>query len=155
MRRVIALLLALLLSGPALAVQPDEVLDDPALESRARELSQELRCVVCRGENIDESNADIARDIRILLRERLKAGDSDQEVLDFMVERYGEYVLMRPTTEGANKLLWMAGPLMLLLALTIGLLYIRGRSRAAVAPGAPDASLSEEEARRLRELLED
>ncbi len=153
MRRLVALILALLIAVPAIAVQPDEVLDDPALEARARELSQELRCVVCRGENIDESNAGIARDIRILLRERLKAGDSDQEVLDYMVERYGEYVLMRPTTKGANLLLWIAGPLMLLAALIVAIGYIRARSRAGEA--AAGQALSEEEKKRLEELLQD
>jgi len=151
--RIITLVLALMIAAPVLAVQPDEVLEDPALEARARALSQELRCVVCRGENIDESNAGIARDIRILLRERLKAGDSDQQVLDFMVERYGEYVLMRPTAKGANLLLWIAGPLMLLAALLVAIGYIRGRSRADEA--AMEDRLSEEEARRLEKLLED
>ncbi|OIP82996.1 MAG: cytochrome C biogenesis protein CcdA, partial [Rhodobacterales bacterium CG2_30_65_12] len=97
------LLLALaLLAGPAFAVNPDEVLDDPALEARAREISAELRCVVCRGENIDESNAEIAGDLRLLVRERLVAGDSNEAVIASIVERYGEYVLMKPTTEGAN-----------------------------------------------------
>ena len=153
MLRALALILAFVIAAPAFAVQPDEVLDDPALEARARALSQELRCVVCRGENIDESNAGIARDIRILLRERLKAGDSDQQVLDFMVERYGEYVLMRPTAKGANLFLWVAGPLMLLAALFVAFGYIRARSRASEREAA--VALSPEEAKRLEELLED
>ena len=105
---VLAVLLTL--TGPAWAVQPDEVLDDPALEERARELSKDLRCLVCRNESIDESNADLARDLRILVRERLMAGDSNAEAMDFIVDRYGEYVLLRPTASGANWVLWAAGP---------------------------------------------
>lgn len=141
-----------LLPGPAFAVQPDEVLADPALEGRARELSKNLRCLVCRNENIDESNADLARDLRILVRERLVAGDSDTEVIDFIVDRYGEYVLLRPTTSGANWMLWAAGPLMMLLALGLGAAYLRGRSRA---PKTTEAGLSPEEEARLRQILDE
>jgi len=143
------LLLALaLIAGPALAVNPDEVLDDPVLEERAREISAELRCVVCQGENIDESNADIARDLRLLVRERLLEGESNDEVIDFVVERYGEYVLMTPTTEGANLLLWLAGPALFLVALLGAGAYLRGRSREA----EPAPALSPEEEKRLKEL---
>jgi len=144
------LLLALaLLASPAFAVNPDEVLDDPALEARAREISAGLRCVVCRGENIDESNASIARDLRLLVRERLLAGDSDEQVVDFIVDRYGEYVLMKPTTRGANLLLWGAGPLLFLIAAGGAALYLRRRSRT---PEPPDA-LSDDEKTRLDELM--
>ncbi len=136
----------------AVAVQPDEVLDDPALESRARELSKELRCLVCRNESIDESNADLARDLRLLLRERLVAGDSDDAAIGFIVDRYGEYVLLRPTTGGANWVLWAAGPVMLLLAGGIGVGYLRKRSRAG---GAQEAGLSVEEQERLRRILDE
>jgi len=141
-----------LLAGPAMAVQPDEVLADPALESRARELSKELRCLVCRNESIDESNAGLARDLRLLLRERLVAGDNDEEAISFIVDRYGEYVLLRPTTGGANWILWAAGPLMLLLAGGVGLGYLRGRANA---PKTQEAALSEQEQERLRQILED
>ncbi|MEP4038847.1 cytochrome c-type biogenesis protein [Pseudophaeobacter sp.] len=137
---------------PAVAVQPDEVLSDPALESRARDLSQDLRCLVCRNENIDESNADLARDLRVLVRERLVAGDSNDEVIDFVVERYGEYVLLRPTTTGANWMLWAAGPLMLLLALGVAAGYMRGRGRASTG-GEQD--LSDEEQARLNKILDE
>jgi cytochrome c-type biogenesis protein CcmH len=133
----------------ARAVNPDEVLADPAMESRAREISAGLRCVVCRGENIDESNAAIARDLRLLVRERLLEGDSNDEVLDFVVERYGEYVLMKPTTGGANLLLWGAGPLLFLLAAGGAMLYLR---RRAAAP-EPGVALSDEEKTRLDELM--
>ena len=133
----------------ARAVNPDEVLADPAMESRAREISAGLRCVVCRGENIDESNAAIARDLRLLVRERLLEGDSNDEVLDFVVERYGEYVLMKPTTGGANLLLWGAGPLLFLLAAGGAMFYLR---RRAAAP-EPGVALSDEEKTRLDELM--
>lgn len=146
-RLVLALMLA---ASPVLAVEPDEVLDDPVLEERARALSQGLRCPVCRNESIDESNADIARDIRILLRERLVAGDSDTEAIDFIVDRYGEFVLLKPLTTGSNLVLWIAGPAMLLAALGIALLYLRRRS----APVQAEALSAEEEAR-LREILKE
>lgn len=141
-----------ILASPVWAVQPDEVLDDPVLEQRARDLSQELRCLVCRNESIDESNADLARDLRILLRQRLVAGDSDEAAIAFIVDRYGEYVLLRPTTGGANWILWAAGPLMLLLAGGVGIGYLRGR---AAAPQTQEAALSDAEQERLRRILEE
>ncbi|MHA6262115.1 cytochrome c-type biogenesis protein [Arenibacterium sp. CAU 1754] len=150
-----AALVAVLMAGmaaPLAAVQPDEVLSDPALEARARELSKELRCLVCRNESIDESNAELARDLRLLLRERLVAGDTDAEVIAFIVDRYGEYVLLRPTTTGANWLLWAAGPLMLLLAAGVGVIYLRGR---ASAPNSPESGLNTDEQERLRQILKD
>lgn len=144
------LLLALaFIASPAFAVNPDEVLDDPAMEARAREISAELRCVVCRGENIDESNADIARDLRLLVRERLVAGDTNDETIAFIVDRYGEYVLMKPTTEGANVLLWWAGPILFLIAALGAGLYLRRRSTSA----DPAERLSDEEQARLDELM--
>ena len=96
--------------APAWAVQPDEVLDDPALEQRAREISEGLRCPVCRNESIDESNAGISKDLRVKLRERLVAGDSDEEAVQYLVDRYGEFILFSPPKEGANLVLWLAGP---------------------------------------------
>lgn len=141
----------LALSGPAFAVEPDEILDDPVLESRARDLSAGLRCLVCRNESIDESNADLARDMRILVRERLVAGDTDAEVVDFLVDRFGEYVLLRPTTQGSNLILWVAGPTLFLLALGGALVYLRSRSRLK-----PETTgLSAEEQKRLDELLKE
>ena len=149
-----ACLAALVLSlSPALAVQPDEVLDDPVLEERARDLSDGLRCLVCRNESIDESNADLARDLRLLVRERLVAGDSDEEAIDFIVDRYGEYVLLKPTTQGANWILWAAGPMMLVLALLISFMYLRSRATATAGPEAD--GLSAEEQERLQEILKD
>lgn len=143
------LLLALcLLAAPAFAVQPDEMLDDPALEARARAISAGLRCPVCQNETIDESNATLARDLRLLVRERLLAGDSDRQVVDFVVERYGEFVLLRPDARGVNLILWIAGPLMLVAAGGVGLAAIRRRA-AAPAP----AALTEEERKRLEDIL--
>ena len=149
--RVLALLLALALTSvaamPVWAVQPDEVLADPALEARARAITAELRCVVCRNESVDDSNAEIARDIRLMVRERLVAGDSDAETVQYMVDRFGEYVLLNPRATGANLALWLAGPVLLLLGLVIALSTIR-RRRPAIA------ELSAQEEARLRQLLE-
>ena len=133
-------LLWLVIAGAAWAVEPDEVLDDPVLEQRARELSKGLRCLVCRNESIDESNADLARDLRVLVRERLVAGDSDDEVLDFLVERYGEYVLLSPRATGSSLILYIAGPAMLVGAGGIVAMYLRRRGRQPSTEG-----LSEEE----------
>ncbi len=143
-------LVLMLLATPLMAVQPDEVLDDPALEERARDLSKGLRCLVCRNESIDESDASLARDLRILLRERLVAGDSDAQAVDFIVARYGEFVLLNPDMRGANWLLWGAGPLMLLLAGGIGFGYARSRSKATSPTEDP---LSVEEQARLDDIL--
>jgi cytochrome c-type biogenesis protein CcmH len=151
MIRALILALALAAPWPALALSPDEILDDPALEARARAISEDLRCMVCRNESIDESNADLARDMRLLVRERLVAGDSDEEVVRYVVDRYGEYALLRPTVEGANLILWIAGPAMLVIALGIGGGYVWRRRRA---PAAEDGLSPEEEAR-LADLLKD
>lgn len=151
MVRRVALALALgTMPVVAPAVQPDEVLPDPALESRAREISEGLRCLVCRNENIDESNAGLARDMRLLVRERLVAGDSNDDVVDFVVDRYGEYVLLNPTTQGSNLILWLAGPAMFLAAVGVGWGYLRGR-RPSEADATPD--LSADEAAHLKKIL--
>ena len=141
-----------LLATPVLAVEPDEVLSDPGLEARARSISQDLRCLVCRNESIDESDAEVAKDLRLLVRERILEGDADDEVLAFIVHRYGEYVLLNPRANGANIVLWAAGPVMLLIALGLGFGYVRRRSQAA-APSF--RALSEDEKRRLDEILKE
>lgn len=138
-----------LLAAPALAVQPDEMLADPALEARAREISKNIRCPVCQGESIDDSNAAISHDLRVIIRERLVAGDTDDEVVDFIVERYGEFVLFNPRASGSNLILWLAGPAMLLLGGGIAILAMRQRE----APS--DAALTAAEEARLKELLKD
>ena len=150
MKRLLLVLLLCLTAAPALAVQPDEMLKDPALEARAREISAGLRCLVCRNENIDDSNAKLARDLRLLVRERLTAGDSDQQVVDYIVARYGEYVLLRPRLGGANLILWLAGPMMLILGGGIAVLFIR---RRASARSQEEAALSPQEEARLREII--
>lgn len=141
-------LVALLAAGPALAVEPGERLADPALEARAREISAGLRCVVCRNESIDESGAELAGEMRVLVRERLVAGDSDAEAVAWLVDRYGEYVLLEPTREGANLILWGA-PLGLLLAgAAVAAVHV-GRQRRA----GPDRLDAAEEAR-VRALMD-
>lgn len=150
MKRLI-LVVTLLLAAPCFAVTPDEILPDPALEARARDISKGLRCLVCRNENIDESNAELAADLRVLVRERLVAGDSNEDVVSYVVDRYGEYVLLTPTAQGANLILWVAGPVMLLIAGLVGALYIRGRRNA---PATAEAGLTPEEEARLKDILQ-
>ncbi|WP_210485642.1 cytochrome c-type biogenesis protein [Microvirga antarctica] len=147
MRALIAFAIILLSFGTARAVQPDEVLKDPALEQRARAISSGLRCLVCQNQSIDDSDADLARDLRLLVRERLTAGDSDAKVRDFVVDRYGEFVLLRPTFRLRTLLLWLTPVLVLGLG-GIGLAYaVRRRHRSA-------AALSSDEQRALDALLE-
>lgn len=145
-------LILCVLATPALAVEPSEMMDDPAQEARARDLSKGLRCLVCRNESIDDSNADLAKDLRLLVRERIAAGDSDEEVIAYLVDRYGEYVLLKPVATGANVALYVAGPAMLALGLLVALVYIRSR-RGREASGPAD--LTADEAARLKEILGD
>ena len=149
MRRLLLALWLALLALSALAVEPDEVLSDPVLEERAREISAGLRCPVCRNESIDESTSRVARDLRLLVRERLVAGDSDAEVVDYIVARYGEYVLLRPTLSGWNIALWLAAPALLIAGLWIAVATIRRRESAA-----GPAALTEDEEARLKALLD-
>ena len=149
MRRLLAtLLLVVVAAFPALAVQPDEVLDDPALEARARAISADLRCLVCQNQSIDDSNAELARDLRLVVRERLVAGDSDPEVLEFVVARYGEFVLLNPVIAPHTLALWLAAPVVLVIGAVVLLVAVR-RRRTVVTSGAP---LSAEEVAALREL---
>ena len=148
---LLSLLLAFLVGVAAQAVQPDEALADPALEARARALSALIRCPVCQGESIDESNATIARDLRLVLRERLVAGDTDDQVIDFLVSRYGEFILFKPRATGTNLVLWFAGPAMALGGLAGAALYLRRRRQA----GGAAAPLTEDEERRLSDLLKE
>ena len=155
MNRLIALIIVGLLTtglslGEAGAVNPDEVLEDPVLEGRARELSKILRCLVCQNQSIDDSNAGLAGDLRIIVRERLVAGDSDDEVIQYIVDRYGDYVLLEPQVKGANYVLWYGPPILLVLG-GAGLLIAARRRRKIV----PAEGLSEDEKRRLAQLLDD
>ena len=140
MRRAILMLLpfllALALAVPAGAVNPDEILKDSALEARARDISKGLRCVVCQNQSIDDSDAQLARDLRMLVRERLVAGDSDQAVTDYVVSRYGDYVLLRPPVRATTAVLWL-GPILFALIGLLGIvLYFRRQSSAGPAAGS-------------------
>ena len=157
-RRSIAIVAALLAAVtfllqplPGFAVQPDEVLKDPALESRARELSAELRCLVCQNQSIDESDAPLARDLRLIVRERLVAGDSNNEVLDFLVARYGEFVLLKPRFGMHTLVLWGVAPALLLLGIIVLIMF--RRSRMASQPA--QANLSDEEKAALDRIMKD
>ena len=149
LRRLLMLLalLPVLAAAPAYAVKPDEVLSDPALEARARSLSEGLRCMVCQNQSIDESDADLARDLRLLVRDRLKAGDTDQQVMDYIVSRYGEFVLLKPRFDLRNALLW-ATPVILLV---LGGAFMAFQMRSRRQPGA--SALTEAEKSELDALL--
>ena len=141
-----AFLLAVLLAAPAaMAVQPDEIMPDPALEARARALSSELRCLVCQNQSIDDSDASLAKDIRLLIRERIAKGESNAQVRDFLVSRYGDFILLKPPFKRETLLLWLSAPL----TLTLGGLAI---ALAARRPRTPTPTLSAEEERRLAEI---
>lgn len=134
------------------ATSPDEVLDDPELERRARSLAKELRCLVCQNQSIDDSDADLARDLRRLVRERLLAGDSDEDIIDFVTERYGDFVLLRPPMKPSTWGLWYGPPVLMLLAGIAMVLYVRRRQKDPETP--PVDELSEEEQAKLDQLLE-
>ena len=147
MQRVAIFALLLTLTATAFAVQPDEVLQNRQLEARARALSQHLRCMVCQNQSIDDSDAPLARDLRLLVRERLSAGDSDSEVIDFLVSRYGEFVLLKPRFEWHTAALWLLPPLILLAGAIAVLLSTRRR------PAVSDPALTEAERAKLSEIL--
>jgi cytochrome c-type biogenesis protein CcmH len=140
------------LTAPAFAVQPDEVLKDPAMEARAREISKELRCLVCQNQSIDDSNAPLARDLRVLVRERLVAGDDNTSVLGYITARYGDYVLLRPPFKASTYVLWIGPVIVLLLGGLGAALFLRRRNRAITA-GDTEAPLTPEERARLDKLL--
>ena len=148
MRLLLALLTLVMLALPAAAVDPSEVLDDPALEARARAISAQLRCLVCQNQSIDDSNADLAREIRVIVRERLVAGDTDEEVIQYLVDRYGEYVLLQPVVAPHTILLWSAAPLVLVVG---GIAIVLAARRRRQTPG-DIAPLTAEEQRALDEL---
>lgn len=147
--RVILAVLGLVcgLATSALAVQPDEILDDPRLESRAREISTHLRCLVCQNQTIDDSDAPLARDLRLLVRERVKEGDTNEEVIGFVVDRYGEFVLLRPRFAIHNALLWGAPVVLLLIGGLVILVSLRRRGEPA------HAELSAEERQALEDVM--
>ncbi len=149
MRALLALFAVLLLSLPALAVRPDEMLSDPALEARAKTISEGLRCLVCQNQSIEDSDADLAHDLRVIVRERLTAGDTDKQAIDYIVARYGEYVLLNPVLAPHTLLLWIAAPGVLLIGGAVVLIAARRKRRIAT-----DVPLSAEEAAALKELEE-
>lgn len=154
MRSIRTAMLAMFLAMatmPALAVQPDEVLADPALEARARALSAHLRCMVCQNQSIDDSDAELARDLRLLVRERITAGDSDEEVLDFLVSRYGEFVLLKPRFSVRNVALWATPVVVLVIGGIAFLAYARRRGTPQEADSTP---LTDDEQARLARLLD-
>lgn len=153
-RFIVAMLLAplLLLGAQAGAVEPDEMLKDPALEARARAISQELRCLVCQNQSIDDSNAGLAHDLRVLVRQRLTAGDSDAQVMAFITARYGDFVLLRPPFKPTTYVLWLGPLAVFLLGLGGAVMFLRRRGGAASEAAAP---LSDEEQKRLQSLLND
>jgi cytochrome c-type biogenesis protein CcmH len=150
MRSVAIIALLLTFMVPAVAVTPDEMLKDPALEARARQLSQELRCMVCQNQSIDDSEAPLAHDLRVLVRDRLTAGDSDSQVLDYLVSRYGEFVLLKPRFETSTLLLWGLPPLALISGLIGLVVALRRRNKIAAEP----ETLSAAEQSRLATLVE-
>jgi len=154
MRNLIFALVLALFAQPVLAVEPSEMLQDPALEARARELSKEIRCLVCQNQSIDDSNAGLAKDLRVLLRERLVAGDSDAEIKEFLVARYGDFVLLKPPVKGSTYVLWY-GPLAVGVLGALGVAIFLLRRRGGDAGSVTPAPLSEEEQRRIAALLDE
>jgi cytochrome c-type biogenesis protein CcmH len=154
--KILACLFAVALmvgSSAASAVQPDEIMSDPAREARARDLSRELRCMVCQNQSIDDSEAPLARDLRLLVRERIAAGDSDAQVIDFLVARYGEFVLLKPRLKPHTLLLWLLPPLALAGGGFALWMQSRRRSRAAAAEDQSSFKLTSEEEARLQRLI--
>jgi cytochrome c-type biogenesis protein CcmH len=149
----LAIAVAMLLTPAVRAVQPDEMLADPALEARAREVSRELRCVVCQNESIDESNAELAHDLRVLVRERIKAGDSNRQVIDYVVSRYGDFVLLRPPLKAETWALWFGPAAMLAMGILVLAVYVRRRAPAAPTPTLTPLTREEEE--RLARMVQD
>ena len=146
----LAILVPVIASNPAFAVNPDEMLSNPVLEERAREISKELRCLVCQNQSIDDSDAELARDLRVLVRERLVAGDDNEEVIDYIVARYGDYVLLNPPLKPETYILWASPAVLVVLALLAVFAFYRRRQRE----GSPaSTSLSKDEQDRLDELL--
>ena len=150
MKNFFFLLLVIFTPLASYSVEPSEVLDDPVLEELARDISKDLRCLVCQNESIDESSAILAKDLRILVRERLLAGDNKDSVLKFIVDRYGEFVLLNPSSNGSNLILWLSGPLMLLIALIISFSFIKANQKLK---RNTIIGLSDEEKRELEKII--
>lgn len=152
--RIFPILIVFLIafSSPAIAVNPDEILADPVMETRARAISAELRCLVCQNQSIDDSDAPLARDLRLLVRERIVLGDSDSEVVSFVVERYGEFVLLKPYVGWHTFALWATAPVVLLLSILVLVLHLRNKSTAPKPPPTAAKALTREEREALNSL---
>jgi len=148
MKRLLAILVTLLCIGPALAIEPSELLKDPALEARARALSAELRCLVCQNQSIDDSNAPLAKDLRTLIREHIVKGESDDQIMEFVVDRYGEFVLLKPRLSVRTVVLWTA-PFVVLLIAALALFLRRSRG-----PEEGERPLTEDERKALKKVME-
>lgn len=155
MKKIIMMAAALLIwATPAPAVEPDEIMDDPALEARAREVSKDLRCVVCQNQSIDDSDSGIAKKMRVLVRERIAKGDSNQEVKDYLVSRYGDFVLLKPPMKAKTLVLWFGPALMVIIGL-VGIIFYYRRRNAQAAQNQAAAPLSAKEQARLDALLKE
>lgn len=152
MKRVLLSCFLIFAASASHAVQPDEVLPDQQQEARARELSKDIRCLVCQNQSIDDSNADLAKDLRVLVRERIVAGDSDSEIFDFLVARYGYFVLLKPPVKASTYALWFGPPLVLVIAVICVFVYFRQRKVPAAAAGP--GTLSKDERARLASILD-
>ena len=151
----VILILLISICTTVIAVEPREILENPLLEERARQISKDLRCLVCQNESIDESDAALARDLRVLVRERLQWGDTNDELLQFVVDRYGEFALLRPRIDGVNYILWWFGPLFLLFSIATALMYVRKLGRISKNSSDLTAPLSDEERKKLKEIVGD
>ena len=148
--RLVVVLLMMVLALPAFALQPDEILPDPAMEARARDISADLRCLVCQNQSIDDSDAPLARDLRILVRERLLAGDTNQEAVSYIVDRYGDYVLLKPPFNAETLLLWVTPLGALAIGAVIVVVFMHRRSGEPVVVAQ---ALTEDEKARLKDLM--
>ncbi|MEQ8320218.1 MAG: cytochrome c-type biogenesis protein CcmH [Rhodospirillales bacterium] len=154
LRILLSALVFIMLASPALAVQPDEILDDPALEARAREVGKDLRCLVCQNQSIDDSDADLARDLRVLVRDRIVAGDSNQEVIDYVVSRYGDFVLLDPPFKLKTYALWFGPGVIILFGIFAVFMFFRRKRDDAKEDAKPEA-LSDAEKARLARLIDE
>ncbi len=154
LRILIFSVLVMLVPVDGHAVNPDEILSDPALEERAREISKGLRCLVCQNQSIDDSDASLAKDLRVLVRERLTAGDSNEDVVAYVVSRYGDFVLLKPPFKMATLVLWIGPFLLIVIGLFAAFMFFRKNRAQAALPGATPKPLNKDEQRRLEKLLE-
>ena len=153
--KTVIFIFVLAISSPVVAVEPDEVLENPSLEERARQISKDLRCLVCQNESIDESDAALARDLRVLVRERLQVGDTNEEVLQYVVDRYGEFALLRPRINGVNYVLWFFGPLFLIFSMITAVIYVVRLRKISKSSNDLSVPLTDEEHKKLKEIMGD